>query len=715
MSADLIARALAVDPKVKDKWAGTRGGNSTAYDIIVVGGTEAGHLAAVSAARLGRSVLLALPGSHIGWMTGGGVNWQDVEPDKTSGVVNGLAREFLAGVAERETPDRSFVRHWRAGGWSRPRWWRRAWAKILAHPNITILRDAPLISVQKSGLTITSVTLPQGTFFADVFVEGTDTGDLVRLAGLSYSLGREASALYGEGGKAGIKAPAAWPGGAAIDPYVTPGQPASGLIYGVDPAPAGTVGAADGRVMAFGYRLFLTSVTADKIPFPAPDMTGSYAYDPARYELLARAFAAAPAYYDDAVNGLGRIFQFYDISPTTGSPMGSPKHSYVDLNSGGPISTNYPNTAECLEYVTATTARRAEIAYNAKQWILGLLYWLLNSNDPRIPAVIKTALAAYGFSNKEYGSTGGFPPNFYVREGCRMVGDFVANTTTATLANGTPYPIGYLHYGFDSHYVRRLVSGGVVVPEGAMLNGQGTNYGSPIPLEILLPKAAECSNMVSVSQTSTSRAYWCSLRAIPSMLQIGPPGGVVAAIASAERIAVQAVDRARVCAIIDIQGVTDGQVIDTTGTYSAGSRTESGTAWTTASSRFGGIALNSQYKTTTGPGQNSQITFAPNILETGAYEVLICYPPAQTADPDGVSSQSRATNTKITINHADGTSVRRVDQRWPNGRGGRWESLGIFTFTQGLPSTNTVVLDASDSDGNVVISAVKVVKLGRVA
>lgn len=685
------------------------------YDVICVGETEASCMAAVSAARLGQKVLLTSSNDYFGWMTGGGINWQDVEPDKTPGTVNGLAREFLAGVAERETPDRSFPRHWRGGGWSRPRWWRRAWAKILSHPNITLLRNAPLISVQKTGTTVTSVTFPQGTIAASVFVEGTPCGDLIRLAGCSTSVGREAVALYSETSKAGIKATTAWPGSASIDPYVTPGVSGSGLIYGVDSGAAGTVGTADGRVMAFGYRLFLTTIAADKMAIPSPDMTGPYAYSAARYELLGRAFAAAPAYYDDATNGLARIFQFYDVSPTVGTSMGATKHSYVDLNSGGPISTNYPDNAECLEYLTATPARRAEIEYNAKQWILGLFYWLLNSNDVRIPAVIKTALTAYGFSNKEYGETGGFPPTFYVREGTRLVGDFVMHSGLATLTYGTSYPIGFLHYGFDSHYVRRLVSGGVVVAEGAMLNLQTTNYGSPIPLEILLPKVAECTNIVSVSQPSVSQVYWCSLRAIPSMLQVGAAGGIVAAIAAEQALPVQSVDKARVVTINDAQNVTDGQAIDTTTTYANGTRTEANTAWTTASSRFGGLSVNMQYKTTTAAGQNSQMTFAPFIYEAGAYEVFVAYPPAQTSDPDAASSQSRATNAKFTINHTDGASVRRVDMRWPNGRGGRWESLGAFHFSQGIPSANTVVIDALDSDGNVVISGVKFVKTGRVA
>jgi len=672
------------------------------FDVIVVGATEAGCLAAVSAARLGRRVLLTSDNERFGWMTGYGINLQDVEPDYTHGVVNGLTYEFLAGVAYRETPNKTLSRHWRSGGWSRPSWWRRAWARVLTHPNITLLPNAQIASVSKSGTTIQSITFTGlGTFTADVFVEGTPCGDMVQRCLTSYSIGREAAALYGETGKAGIKAPAAWPGSAAIDPYVTPGSAGSGLIFGVDSSVAGTTGAADGRVMAFGHRLFLTSIAADKIAFPAPDM--GY-YSAARYELLGRAFAAAPSYYSDSTLGLGRIFQLYDISPATGTAMGPTFHSYVDLNSGGPFSTNYPDNAECLEYVTASYARRAEIEYKAKQHILGLFHWLLNSGDSRIPANIVTALSAYGFSNKELGEYGGWSPQLYQREGARAVGDFVMNTTLATVSYNTTYPIGYLHYGFDSHYVRRFVSGGVVTTEGAMLNPQGTLYGSPIPLEILLPKVAECTNLVLASQPSVSQAYWCSLRAIPSMLQVGAAAGILAAVASQESTTVQAVNKPRVVQINDHRRTSDGIVLDVTGSFSEGVVTDTGAWNNAANSRFGGIGAQGYYATIAALTAATK-KFAPNIYETGAYEVFIAYPPVQTTD------QSRASNAKVTISTVAGAIDLRVDLRWPNGRGGRWESLGVYTFRQGLPSVDYVQFDATDADGNLVISAVKFVPL----
>jgi ribulose 1,5-bisphosphate synthetase/thiazole synthase len=46
------------------------------YDICVFGGTSGGVAAAVQAARMGRTVILAEPGRHLGGMTSGGLAFE---------------------------------------------------------------------------------------------------------------------------------------------------------------------------------------------------------------------------------------------------------------------------------------------------------------------------------------------------------------------------------------------------------------------------------------------------------------------------------------------------------------------------------------------------------------------------------------------------------------------------------------------------------------
>jgi hypothetical protein len=54
-------------------------------------------------------------------------------------------------------------------------------------------------------------------------------------------------------------------------------------------------------------------------------------------------------------------------------------------------------------------------------------------------------------------------------------------------------------------------------------------------------------------------------------------------------------------------------------------------------------------------------------------------------DPDpNYGVDNRASNAPYTINHTNGTTTIRVDQR---SHGGQWITLGAFTFTAGQPAT----------------------------
>src|SRR6185437_6998612 len=65
------------------------------YDVVVYGGTSAGVIAAVQAARMGKSAILIEPSRHFGGMTSGGVSLTDIGDPTT---VGGLTREFYAYI-----------------------------------------------------------------------------------------------------------------------------------------------------------------------------------------------------------------------------------------------------------------------------------------------------------------------------------------------------------------------------------------------------------------------------------------------------------------------------------------------------------------------------------------------------------------------------------------------------------------------------------------
>jgi len=74
-------------------------------DICIYGGTAAGVAAAVQAARMGRTAVIAEFGNHLGGMTSGGLGATDIGNKK---AIGGIAREFYHRVAQRYASDEAW-------------------------------------------------------------------------------------------------------------------------------------------------------------------------------------------------------------------------------------------------------------------------------------------------------------------------------------------------------------------------------------------------------------------------------------------------------------------------------------------------------------------------------------------------------------------------------------------------------------------------------
>src|SRR5687768_8428196 len=66
-----------------------------AYDVVVYGGNAGGVAAAVQSARMGKSVALVEPGSHLGGLTTGGLGATDIG---NKAAIGGISREFYQRV-----------------------------------------------------------------------------------------------------------------------------------------------------------------------------------------------------------------------------------------------------------------------------------------------------------------------------------------------------------------------------------------------------------------------------------------------------------------------------------------------------------------------------------------------------------------------------------------------------------------------------------------
>lgn len=669
--SDLVSRGLAQyefspRPVVRRK-----------FDVVVYGATPAGCCAAVQAARLGMRVLLCSENGRLGGLVGGGISHQDIERHTSKRTVPGIAREFFEMVARDEYVERVYSRLWANELNGEPRWFETAWVRMVsAEANITVAYHQQLGRVGKRGTRLThavfdsTVIEPVGSVDARVFIDATYHGDLIAAAGCTVSIGRESSSLYSES-SAGVLAHSGWTD-VAVDPYVTSGSAASGVLPGLSTAALEATGAGDGRVQAFTYRQCITSNSGNQVAFPDPET-----YSALNYELLGRQLAATAYTQLD-----GQVFTLYDLG------IGSK----FDLNNRGAMSLNFVSD-ECTEYVTATPARRRVIENNAKQWILGLLYFL--KTDSRSPSALKTNLATYGFCADEWQATSGFAPEFYVREARRLVGDFVMNANNCTLTNGYTDEVAFGYYKFDGHVVRRIVAAGTARIEGSVASAL-TDVGYKIPYRVLLPKATECTNLMSPTCPSVSRHAWLSIRLEPVLMALGQAAGIGAYLAVTGDINVQAVNTNRVKKIQNIYGIWGSVVLSADGVYAQGTVTQSpGASWSATTTRFGFLATQAYSDGNTGKGKTMR--FAPNLRRAGAYRVSFNYPPSQTG---------RANNVTVTIVHAGGTTTLTLSQL-TTGQGGDWDDLGVYVFAAGTPSAHYVEIDTTGTSDFVVADAVR--------
>jgi hypothetical protein len=91
------------------------------------------------------------------------------------------------------------------------------------------------------------------------------------------------------------------------------------------------------------------------------------------------------------------------------------------------------------------------------------------------------------------------------------------------------------------------------------------------------------------------------------------------------------------------------------------------------------------------PG-NNQAIYTPTINVSGPYEVFEWH--------GDVTDSNEATNVPVTIQHAQGSDIRGVNQQQNQGQ---WNSLGIFSFEKGI--SGSVTISAENTDGIVIADA----------
>jgi len=506
------------------------------YDLVVYGGTSAGIAAAIQAARMGKSVVLVEPSLRLGGLTSGGLGQTDIG---NKDAIGGIAREFYARIADHYAGAAAWTwqkrEEYRDTGQTRtaagettmwtfePGVALQVFQTMIAEARVPVVFGERLDlarGVDKKGGRIVALRMESGRRFKGrVFIDATYEGDLLAKAGVSYTVGREANRTYGEtfNGVQTINA-RGHNLAAGIDPYRIKGNPASGLLPGIDRRGPGIEGEADRRVQAYCYRMCLTDEPRNRIPFQRPE-----GYREIDYELLFRNFEA----------GQKRV-------PWINSAMPNRK---TDTNNGAGFSTDYVGWN--YAYPEADHATRAAIAARHRNYQQGLMWTL--ANHPRVPEAVRREVARWGLCKDEFVESGGWPEQLYVREARRMIGELVMTQNHCQGRERVDDAVGLAAYTMDSHNTQRYVNAdGFVRNEGNVEVGGFPPY--PISYRALVPKRAECENLLVPVCLSASHIAYGSIRMEPVFMVLGQSAATAAALAIDARVPVQSVDYRKLAA-----------------------------------------------------------------------------------------------------------------------------------------------------------------------
>jgi hypothetical protein len=640
------------------------------YDICVYGGTSAGVIAAYSAAKMGKSVILIEPGRNLGGLSTGGLGYTDIG---NKYAITGLARDFYRRLGKHYGKFEQWI--------FEPHVAEKTFNDYMNSVEVEILYEHRIIAAEKSEGAIKAIVLESSaspstssnkTIAAKMFIDCSYEGDLMAKAGVSYTVGREANSAYDETYN-GVQLMDGHQFPDGVDPYQVPGDPTSGLLWGISDAELEPDGTGDRKVQAYNYRICLTDKPDNMIPIGRPE-----GYDSSRYELLLRLFEAQPD---------KRTLNDYFIV----SKMPNQK---TDINNRGGFSTDMIGMNH--DYPEASYSERAEIIRNHEVYTKGLLYFY--GNDPRVPEELRNEMKQWGYPKDEYVDNGHWSTQLYIRECRRMIGSYVMTQANCQGREVVDDGIGLAAYTMDSHNCQRIVVNGMVKNEGNVEIGGFGPY--PISYRAIIPKAEDCNNLYVPVCLSASHIAYGSIRMEPVFMALAQSAAVAACLAIDNGQTVQQVDVKKIQELLRNDPLLDGSVPEVLVDNDDEENVAIEGNWLRRTSEPA-----HGYVGNYGPSMlvvdlqsgKQEVRFTPEIKTAGAYTLYAYFPRIP-----GSSSKTHfavfdgETSKEIFIN----TSEIRVEGQ----TSGEWVSLGDFDLPAGKEAF--VAVTNKEADGAIVADAV---------
>lgn len=637
------------------------------YDVVVYGANSAGVIAAYTAKTMGKSVLLIEPTNHMGGLTTGGLGYTDIG---NKFAVTGLSRDFYRRLGDHYGKFEQWI--------FEPSVAKKTFQEYLDKAGIEVQYGLRIIGVKKSDERIQSIEL-ENTFSPSsrtnqqvrgkVFIDATYEGDLMAKAGVSYAIGRESNSQYGETYN-GVQLMTGHQFPDGIDPYVVPGDPSSGLLWGISDGELEPDGTGDDKIQAYNYRICLTNDPANRVEITEPE-----GYDPSMFDLLVRLFEAQP----DRTN-LENYFIW--------SRMPNNK---TDINNRGGFSTDMIGMN--FNYPEGSYAERKKIIDAHTHYTKSLLYFY--KTDTRVPQELQSAIQEWGFPKDEYTDTDNWSPQLYVREVRRMVGEYVMTQANCVGEEVVEDGVGMAAYTMDSHNIQRVVTQKdgkkMVKNEGNVEIGGFGPY--PISYRSIIPKKAEVQNLFVPAALSATHIAYGSIRMEPVFMVLGQSAAVAASMAIDNDQAVQDIDVAALQQELRENPLADGSTAEIlVDNDDAGVEIQGN--WERVT--HGGYGPSSLHDLSKGQ-QSATVRYVPFVKDAGEYEILVYF--SRTADA------TQQTQVLVSDGKMESTlTIKESDFRVEGQTSGEWVSLGIFSLSPGTESH--VKITNQGADGVVVADAV---------
>lgn len=633
-------------------------------DVCVYGGTSGGVIAAYTARKMGKSVLLIEPGKHLGGLSAGGLGQTDIG---NKYAITGLARDFYRRIGQQ---------YGKLEQWTfEPHVAENIFNEYIRRAKVPVLFQYRIVSAKKQDGVIREIVLENSgkptpktnrIIRAKMFIDCSYEGDLMARAGVSYTVGREANSRYKETYN-GVQLldKHQFPDG--VDPYKIPGKPESGLLWGISPEPLQPDGSGDEKVQAYNFRLCLTDSLPNQIPVTRPPR-----YDSTRYELLLR--------YIEKRKPTELNWALMHIQPMPGHK--------TDINNSGGFSTDMIGMN--YGYPDGGYETRRKIIGQHEDYTKGLLHFL--GNDRRVPQHLRNEMRQWGYPKDEYTDNENFSPQLYIREARRMTGAYVMTQANCEGRETVTDGVGMAAYTMDSHNCQRVVANGMAKNEGDVQAGGFGPY--PVSYRALMPKEAECKNLLVPVCLSASHIAYGSIRMEPVFMVLGQSAAVAASLAIDGKSPVQKINVAALQNQLKTNPLADNSPLEILIDDADKNNVQIKGEWKAGKlGRCYGASLLSDDN----PAVAKSVTFSISVTQVGDYDAYVYSP-----EVPGKSS-------RLTVRLQAGQIVKNFTLSTPKDSSD-WLHLGKFGFPAG---GHSIEISNQNADGLTIADAVLLVPVWK--